>query len=52
MHSLIDKNKDLNKQETIPSDKLQMLEEFENRRRVRAITVSTNDAEVKSFSPV
>jgi len=34
--------------ETIPSDKLKMIEEFENRRRVRAITVSTNDAEVKA----
>jgi len=32
----------------IPSDKLEMLEEFEKRRKVRAITVSTNDGEVKS----
>eukprot|EP00088_Acartia_fossae_P004613 TRINITY_DN1198_c0_g1_i1.p1 TRINITY_DN1198_c0_g1~~TRINITY_DN1198_c0_g1_i1.p1 ORF type:complete len:496 (-),score=101.29 TRINITY_DN1198_c0_g1_i1:97-1584(-) len=34
--------------ETIPSDKMKMLEEFERRRRVRAITVSTNDGEVKA----
>ena len=32
----------------MPSDKAEMMEEFERRRRVRAITVSTNDSEVKS----
>jgi hypothetical protein len=30
----------------IPSDKVAMMEEFERRKRVRAITVSTNDSEV------
>ena len=30
----------------IPSDKVAMIEEFERRKRVRAITVSTNDSEV------
>ena len=34
--------------EIIPSDKVELLEEFERRRRVRAITVSTNDSEVKA----
>merc|ERR1719312_1021627 len=29
------------------SDKMEMLEEFERRKRVRAINVSTNDIEVK-----
>jgi len=32
----------------MPNDKVELLEEFEKRRRVRAITVSTNDAEVKA----
>ena len=36
---------DLEKAE-IPSDKVAMMEEFERRKRVRAITVSTNDSEV------
>ncbi|XP_023327337.1 U4/U6 small nuclear ribonucleoprotein Prp4 isoform X2 [Eurytemora carolleeae] len=34
--------------DVLSSDKQEMLEEFERRRRVRAITVSTNDSEVKS----
>jgi len=34
--------------DVMPSDKAEMMEEFERRRRVRAITVSTNDSEVKS----
>ncbi len=36
---------DLEKAE-MPSDKAAMMEEFERRKRVRAITVSTNDSEV------
>ena len=32
----------------MPSDKIEMLEEFERRKKVRAINVSTNDAEVKA----
>lgn len=34
--------------EIIPSDKLEMMEEFERRKRVRAINVSTNDSDVKA----
>jgi len=34
--------------EIIPSDKLAQMEEFERRKRLRAITVSTNDSDVKS----
>jgi hypothetical protein len=40
---------DLEKAE-IPSDKVAMMEEFERRKRVRAITVSTNDSEVRDNS--
>ena len=33
--------------EVMPNDKIEMLEEFERRKRVRAINVSTNDIDVK-----
>jgi hypothetical protein len=39
---------DLEKAE-MPSDKAAMMEEFERRKRVRAITVSTNDSEVNKI---
>lgn len=39
---------ELEKTGEMPSDKVAMMEEFERRKRVRAITVSTNDSEVKA----